>query len=86
MVELSALGILFKHVPRHVLRHMLEHVPTQSSATSNTSPPTLAVPSEISNCLKPQKKAAIKAKKLFSFFFGVILKLCESYKVVVLLV
>ena len=37
-------------------------------------PPTPAVPSEISNYLKPQKMAAIIAIKLFSFFFGVILK------------
>ena len=44
--------------------------------------PTPAVPIVISNCLKPQKMTEIKARKLF----GVILKLCESYKDVVLLV
>ena len=49
-------------------------------------PPTPAVPSEISNCLKPQKMAEIKEIKLFSFFFGVTLQLCESHKIVLLLV
>ena len=59
---------------------------THSSATSNTSPLTSSPKWNI-KLLKTTKNGGNKSNKDFSFFFfGVILKLCESYKVVILLV